>query len=287
MKMDQRKLSIILVIVYIILSLITAYSLFTFQDDLVYGVQALPTSKLDAASPVFLQLYVIVLLTLFGGLFILIYLFNNKSSEIIYVEKSDEADGNQSDADDKETEKTFDIDSIKAAVTAKTKSQEKLLTEGLTELCKKLDAGIGAFYMIKKDGDNRVLQMTATYAMSLGESQRPVYEVGEGLVGQVGAEGNPLILDSVPEGYIQIVSGLGSASPTHLMIVPVRYGKDIFGVVEIASFTKFSQAELTVVEQAFEIMASQMFDKQAPQEPTAKDAAKTAKKETGNKKEKE
>ena len=63
------------------------------------------------------------------------------------------------------------------------------------------------------------------YALSIGESTVIKYEIGEGLIGQSAASGNTLYVDDVPDGYIKIVSGLGSASPQHLLIVPVKKNK--------------------------------------------------------------
>ncbi len=283
MKLDQRKLSILLVLVYIICVIFSVYTLFTLQNDLVYDAQALAVSEISTAKPVFIKLYLIIGVTLIGGLGILLYLFSNKGMEIIYIEKKEEEKSIDDNEKVEDTEnKHFDISSVKGVVTSKTKSEEKILTDGLTEVCKSLEAGIGAFYMVKKDGNKKVLQMNSTYAMSLGESQRPTFEFGEGLVGQVAAENRPLVIDDVPEGYIKIVSGLGGSSPSHLLITPVKYGKDLCGVVEIASFTTLDEGHIKAVDNAFKVITERLFG--ADNQKTTKEPKKAASKTTAEKK---
>ena len=183
--------------------------------------------------------------------------------EIIYVEKKEEdtSDDLSNSQEEDSQNKKLDLSSIQDTVTAKAKSEEKLLNESLMEICKGLEAGVGAFYMLKKDKSKSVLQMNATYAMSLAESQRPTYELGEGLVGQVGQEKQALIIDDIPEGYIKIVSGLGSSSPRYILISPVLYGDKVWGVVEIATFTKFTQEHVSAVEKAFQVVTKKLFEK--------------------------
>ncbi len=277
MKLDQRKISVTLVLVYILCVLFTAYKLFTIQDDLIYG-QALNLSQVTNAKPILMQLYLATGFTLLIGIGILYYFFNNKSMEVIYVEKKEEKKKTD-DKSIKEEDKKLDISSIKDALSSRSKSEEKILSDGLTELCKRMDAGVGAFYMVKKDKNKKVLQMNATYALSMSESQRPVFEFGEGLVGQVALEEKPLNIDDVPEGYIKIISGLGSSSPTHVLLIPIKYGKDLCGVVEIAGFTAFNDNHIKGVTEAFGIITNKLYSKSAPKEAEeAKSVTKKTKK---------
>lgn len=286
MNLDQRKLSIGLVLIYIVCVLITAYTLFTLQNDLIYKAQALTTSELGNAQPVFWKLYLVIGITTLVGVGVLLYLFNNKGMEIIYVEKKEEEKKkkNKEEKDKEDDSKTFDISSIHGAISSKTKSEEKLLADSLTEICKALDAGVGAFYMLKKDGSKSVLQMNATYAMSLAESQRPTFELGEGLVGQVGMEKQGLVVDDIPEGYIKVVSGLGSSSPTHIIVCPVMYGKELWGVVEIAAFTAFNNQHIEAIEKAFDAVTEKIFAKKTEAETKAPSKAKSESTKKGTKK---
>lgn len=271
MKLDQRKLSIVISLIYVISVLIVAYTLITLQNDLVYDSQALDVSQISSAQPVLIKLYVASGISILIGLGLVYFFFNNKSMEIIYVEKKeDKTKKSDEDKDKKNEDKKLDFSSIKDISTTKTKSEEKILTHGLTEICKNLEAGAGAYYTVRKDGEKKVLQMNATYALSLGESQRPTFEFGEGLVGQVAAEQKPINLDDIPEGYIKIISGLGSASPTHVLLSPVQYNGELCGVVEIASFTKFNKQHIEAVEEAFKLITGNLYGKPADKKEAPK-----------------
>lgn len=271
MKLDQRKLSIVISLVYIISVLAVAYTLITLQNDLVYGSQALDISQISSAKPILAKLYIVSGISIIIGLGLVYFFFNNKTMDIIYVEKKDDKKKkSEDDKNKKEEAQKLDFSSIKDISVAKAKSEEKILTHGLTEVCKNLEAGAGAYYTVRTDGEKKVLQMNATYAMSLGESQRPTFEFGEGLVGQVAVEQKSIRLDDIPEGYIKIISGLGSASPTHVLLCPVKYGEDLCGVVEIASFTKFSDQHIDAVNEAFKIITGNLYGKASDKKETPK-----------------
>lgn len=102
------------------------------------------------------------------------------------------------------------------------------------------------------------LALSATYAFYVPDEKVFEFELGEGLIGQVAKAGKPITLTELPEGYIIIKSGLGSASPSHLAIIPWNdaNGKT-FAVLEIASFKPFQPEDvdilLSLTEKAREI----------------------------------
>ena len=79
---------------------------------------------------------------------------------------------------------------------------------------------------------------------------------GEGLAGQAWQEGDIVYLTEVPQSYIKITSGLGDANPTSVLIVPLKVNDQIFGVVEIASFSVFQDFEIEFVQKIAETIAS-------------------------------
>ena len=113
----------------------------------------------------------------------------------------------------------------------------------LSLACKELEASQAALYAATTHDDKRVIRLVSGYALSLPESQTLVYEFGEGLAGQVAKEGKSINVSNVPQGYITVLSGLGSASPSALAIVPVQLANQVVGVLEIASFRPFSRSD--------------------------------------------
>jgi methyl-accepting chemotaxis protein len=63
-------------------------------------------------------------------------------------------------------------------------------------------------------------------------------------------------LTDVPQNYVRITSGLGDANPTSVLIVPLKVNDQIFGVVEIASFSVFEAFEIEFVQKIAESIAS-------------------------------
>ena len=127
--------------------------------------------------------------------------------------------------------------------------QKDMLTVGkliLSELAPVVAAQHAAFYILQitKDeipGNPHVSQLTmlAGYALSGNHARR--YQLGESLVGQCAVEGRKILLNNVPDGYIRISSALGEAKPHNIIVLPVLFDGEVKGVIELASFDRFSQ----------------------------------------------
>jgi putative methionine-R-sulfoxide reductase with GAF domain len=63
-------------------------------------------------------------------------------------------------------------------------------------------------------------------------------------------------LKNVPDTYITITSGLGEANPNSLLIVPMQYENQIYGVLEFASLGKFEPMHIALVEKTAESVAA-------------------------------
>lgn len=59
------------------------------------------------------------------------------------------------------------------------------------------------------------------------------FRLKEGLLGQVAADGRPVLLSEVPDGYLTIGSALGRDTPRHLLIAPARVDGSVNGVIEL------------------------------------------------------
>ncbi len=56
----------------------------------------------------------------------------------------------------------------------------------------------------------------------------------------------------MPPGYLKVVSGLGEASPQHLVILPILFEGQVKGVLELASFEQFSPTHHAFLDQLTE-----------------------------------
>jgi CheY-like chemotaxis protein/signal transduction histidine kinase len=60
------------------------------------------------------------------------------------------------------------------------------------------------------------------------------------------------VLSKVPSDYIQISSALGEAPPHAIVVVPIPFENEVKGVIELASFERFSGIQLAFLDQMLE-----------------------------------
>jgi len=113
----------------------------------------------------------------------------------------------------------------------------------LSHLAPFLNAQMGAFYYVTEEKN---FKRVSGYAYSKLDSKEKTIAPGEGLVGQVALEKRPILLENIPSNYFgKIRSDLGEASPRSLLLAPVFYDGEVNGVIELASFTSFSEHQKT------------------------------------------
>ncbi|CDS55145.1 Two-component hybrid sensor and regulator [Polaromonas sp. CG9_12] len=120
----------------------------------------------------------------------------------------------------------------------------------LSELAPLINAQHGVFYMMDETvADNPRLKFLSAYAFTERKNLANEWRVGEGLVGQCAYEKQRILLTNVPSDYIQITSGLGGSKPQNIVVLPIVFEDKVKAVIEIASFTLFSQTHQTFLDQ--------------------------------------
>jgi PAS domain S-box-containing protein len=120
----------------------------------------------------------------------------------------------------------------------------------LSHLAPFLNAQMGAFYYVTEE---KTLKRVSGYAYSKFEDKEKTICFGEGLVGQAALEKRPILLEKVPSHYFgKISSDLGDSTPRSLLLAPVFYEGVVNGVIELASFTTFSEYQKTFLEHVSE-----------------------------------
>ena len=112
----------------------------------------------------------------------------------------------------------------------------------------------GAFYVY--DEEQELLILTAAYAEGRLRFVKHEYKPGEGLPGECFEEQGKIILDKLPQDYGYIELGLGKAKPQSVMLIPLSYNEVTNGVIELASFGLFSEAEIDIAERVSEGISS-------------------------------
>ncbi len=120
----------------------------------------------------------------------------------------------------------------------------------LSELAPLINAQHGVFYMMDETvADNPRLKLLSAYAFKERKNLANEWRVGEGLVGQCAYEKQRILLTNVPSDYIEITSGLGASKPQNILVLPIVFENKVKAVIEVASFTLFSQIHQTFLDQ--------------------------------------
>ena len=101
----------------------------------------------------------------------------------------------------------------------------------IQEASKYVQADLGVIYVA--DPDDETLHFKAAYAFP-SDAARQVLNAREGLIGQAVAQKKGILFTSIPEGYIQVSSGLGSTAPKAIFIQPVYNNDNLKAVIELA-----------------------------------------------------
>lgn len=134
---------------------------------------------------------------------------------------------------------------------------EALSYEIISNMVRYTDSNQGGIFIVNEnDRNNLYLEMSACYAYDRQKFLTKRIEVGEGLVGRCYQEQEKIFLTEIPNDYIKITSGLGDNNPTSLLLIPLAYNDNIFGIMEIASFNKYKDYEVEFIERIGESIAA-------------------------------
>jgi hypothetical protein len=178
--------------------------------------------------------------TFMTGIFSLVLATSAKDPMIVYRERV--ADKIRSS----EITGTRDGGALSAAAIDALSGKELTPQDWINELSVQLQAGQTALYVIEHD--RAVLKYG--YAISRDKFHTVSYPIGEGIVGRVATEGRPFLITSLPPGYITVFSGLGSASPENLALIPVKQNDKVVAIIEIAAFFRIDKNTMDQIEQA-------------------------------------
>lgn len=115
----------------------------------------------------------------------------------------------------------------------------------------------GALFIHEEDEQKSdYLKLTACYAYDRKKHIQMTVNPGEGMVGQCFLEKEEIYLTAVPNNYTRITSGLGEATPTCVLLVPIKTQEAVVGVIELASFKPLKAFEKIFIHKAAENIAS-------------------------------
>lgn len=254
---DPFKLSMVVTALFFAGILLSAYVMYILPNDMM-GSQAIDVQNISLARGVLVKMYVVIGLTFATGIVALNISARARKEIIVYRDREKEAEnGNDLMVNSEGELESRDAATFRNAI-QQIKEEQDLLQEGLNLLADQVEAGQAALYVATTEDDRRFVEMRRGFAISTSESQTIRFEFGEGLVGQAAASGSSLYVDEIPQGYITILSGLGSSSPRYLFIVALKKQGEVVGVLELATFGPLTETTRKQIEEIGQVLAEKI-----------------------------
>ncbi|NOZ48212.1 MAG: bacteriohemerythrin [Chlorobi bacterium] len=134
---------------------------------------------------------------------------------------------------------------------------EELSFQLMSNLINYVNANQGALFILDDtDEEDIYYELTAAIAYGRSKLMNKKIHIGEELVGRCAHEKLTIYLKKIPDDYIEITSGMGTANPKEILIVPVKLADIVYGVIEIASFKEFEPYKIEFIEKIGESIAS-------------------------------
>jgi len=122
----------------------------------------------------------------------------------------------------------------------------------MSELAPLVNAQYGVFYVTNRDEEEVKLELVASYGAESHDELKQHFALREGLIGQAAADKQPIRLTNVPGDFIKIGSGLGTAAPANVNILPALFEDEVKAVIELASFEQFNETHHSFLNQLME-----------------------------------
>lgn len=144
----------------------------------------------------------------------------------------------------------------------------KLCNELIDNLVPYIDVNQGGIFIrvsgkeseqVKKLGLNPeedYLELFGVFAYGHERFHKRIVCMDEGLIGACAMEKHYIVLNNVPDNYMDIGSGLGKAKPGAVLFVPLVFNDYLYGVLELASFKEFKNFQIEFVNRIAESAAS-------------------------------
>ena len=138
-----------------------------------------------------------------------------------------------------------------------TDNYEKYLLNIISTVVKYLKADQGGIFIYYKDKyEKPMLELETAFAYEKRKALYLKVEPGESLVGRCFQEKEIIYMTNIPDSYTFISSGLGKHEPKSLLLLPLIFEQEVFGVIEIASFNEILDFEIEFLKNSGERIAS-------------------------------
>jgi len=124
------------------------------------------------------------------------------------------------------------------------KTIPELSSDILSFLAEHVHASAGALFK----GEGGTFNRVATLGVPANAEMPITFERGDGLLGKVASDGEPVLLRDVPEGYLTVGSAFGSDVPRHLVIAPAHMDGVVNSVIELGFMDEVDDRVLELLD---------------------------------------
>jgi|GEM_PF-274117 len=132
-----------------------------------------------------------------------------------------------------------------------TDNNQQLCKDAVAFICKYLDANTGV--MLVKNDD--AYAMLGSYAFNIRHNDHFKVAEGEGVIGQAILEKEVIYLKDIPNDLMTIESASVDIKATHVIVIPCLFEDDVKGVIEIGSYTPFTEHHIEFLNKIQENIA--------------------------------
>jgi hypothetical protein len=213
--------------------------------------------------------YMCLALSLLSGI-ILFALFQFQKDQIKKLTERIDTLGNslnisakQADAANQKESSTVSTEEVAKRIAKNLNLEEGLEAaseEILIKLAKEVSFANGLLYIA--DSQNEGLFKPAAKYAFYSEHEIEGFRIGEGINGQAAKDKQPVLLESIPEDYVIVVSGLGKSSPRALSIYPIVHNSKTIALLELAFLAKPTKQKLDIIGNFCDTIGEKLFPKQ-------------------------
>lgn len=126
------------------------------------------------------------------------------------------------------------------------KSVQEVTSESIKFVSNYVNAGVAVFYVYEKNED--LLKQYSSFAHVLRDELSTSFRIGEGIVGQVAFQKEPILLKNIKKDQNLVTTGTLTQSSFNTYTFPLIYSNTLYGVIEIGSFEEFKKETIEFLD---------------------------------------
>ncbi len=133
----------------------------------------------------------------------------------------------------------------------------ELAKNAITMASRYVGASSGVLYTF--NSETKLLNLVSSFAYTSRDSLSNTFKLGEGVIGQVGLEKEPILLRNVKDGEFDVHSGLVVSKPKEVYTFPLLREGELLGVAEMMSFDNFNDIKKDYLAKAASVFTTALY----------------------------